>query len=86
MCAWHHVQKTPLPVTAARTQLTQQSQQPHGGQHRLAQQLHVRRVRVVDLETRGQCALREGMRVVAQEGVVVAQQRIVNGGAGVGYQ
>lgn len=67
--------------------LTQQGQQPHGGQHGLAQQLHVGRARVVDLEARSERALREGVRVVTQEGVVIAQERVADRrGAGVGHQ
>lgn len=66
--------------------LTQQGQQPHGREHRLAQQLHVWWARVVDLEACGERALGEGVRVVTQEGIVVAQQRVADGGAGVGHQ
>lgn len=42
--------------------------------------------RVVDLEARGERALGELVRVVAQEGVVVAQERIADGRAGVRQQ
>ena len=39
----------------------------------------MRRLGVVDLETGGQRALGEGVRVVAEEGIVVAQQGVVDG-------
>lgn len=39
----------------------------------------MRWVGIVDLEAGGQCALSERVRVVAEEGVVVAQQRVVDG-------
>ena len=40
------------------------------------------RLGVVDLEAGGQGALGEGVRVVAEEGVVVAQQGVVDAPAG----
>lgn len=39
----------------------------------------MRRVGVVDLEASGERALGEGVWVVAQEGVVIAQKRVVDG-------
>lgn len=39
----------------------------------------MRRLGVVDLEASGQCALGELVRVEAEEGVVVAQQGVVDG-------
>lgn len=39
----------------------------------------MRRLGVVDLEAGGQCALGELVRVEAEEGVVVAQQGVVDG-------
>lgn len=38
----------------------------------------MRRLRVVDLEASGQSALGEGVRMVAEEGVIVAQQGVVD--------
>lgn len=46
----------------------------------------MRRPGVVDLEAGGQCALGEGVSVVAEEGVVVAQQGVVDGAVGVCQQ
>lgn len=57
--------------------LTKQRQQAHDHQDRLPQQLDVGRPGVVDLEAGGQRALGEGVWVVAEEGIVVAQQGVV---------
>lgn len=39
----------------------------------------MRRVCIVDLEAGSQCALSEGVWVVAEEGIVVAQKGVVDG-------
>lgn len=39
----------------------------------------MRRLGVVDLEAGSQCALGEGVRVVAEEGIVIAEQGVVDG-------
>lgn len=46
----------------------------------------MRRLSVVDLEAGGQCALGEGVWVVAEEGIVVAQQGVVDGAVWVCHQ
>lgn len=75
-----HPQQT---VAALKVQEpTEQGQQAQGPQHRLPDQLHVGRPRVVDLEPGRQGPLGEGERVVAQEGVVVAEEGVVDGAVG----
>lgn len=64
-------------------ELTKQSQQAHGGEDRLPDKLHMRRLGVVDLETGGQGSLCEGKRVVTKEGIVVAKEGVVDGAVGV---
>lgn len=65
---------------------TQQRQQCHDGQDGLDQQLDVGWPGVVDLEAGGQGALAEGLRVVAEEAIVVAQQPVVHRAVGVSQQ
>lgn len=67
-------------------ELTKQSQQAHGGEDRLPDKLHMRRLGVVDLETGGQGSLREGKGVVTKEGIVVAKEGVVDGIVGVSEQ
>lgn len=67
-------------------ELTEQSQQAHGGEDRLPDQLHMRRLGVVDLETGGQGSLCEGKGVVTKEGIVVAKEGVVDGAVGVSEQ
>lgn len=63
----------------SKEKLTKQSQQAHDSEDGLPDQLDVRRLGVVDLEASGQRALGEGVGMVAEEGVVVAQQGVVDG-------
>lgn len=43
-------------------------------------------VSVVDLEASSKCTLGERVRVVAQEGIVIAEERIAHGGTAIGKQ
>lgn len=70
----------------ARSLLTQQGHQPHDCEYWLSQQLHMGWLSVVDLEASSKCTLGERVRVVAQEGIVVAEERIAHGGAAIGKQ
>lgn len=70
----------------ARSLLTQQGHQPHDCEYWLSQQMHMGWVSVVDLEASSKCTLGERVRVVAQEGIVVAEERIAHGGAAIGKQ
>jgi hypothetical protein len=72
--------------TEARSLLTQQGHEPHDCEYWLSQQLHVGWVSIVDLESSSKCALGERVRVVAQEGIVIAEEHIAHGGTAVGKQ
>lgn len=72
--------------TKARSLLTQQGHEPHDCEYWLSQQLHMGWVSIVDLESSSKCALGERVRVVAQEGIVIAEEHIAHGGTAVGKQ
>lgn len=69
-----------------RSLLTQQGHQPHDCKDWLSQKLHMGWTSIVDLEAGSKCTLGERVWVVAQEGIVVAQEHIANGGTAIGKQ
>lgn len=70
----------------ATSLLTQEGHQPHDCEYWLSQQLHMGWVSVVDLEASSKCTLGERVWVVAQEGIVIAEEHIAHGGTAIGKQ
>ena len=66
--------------------LTQQGHQPHDCEDWLSQELHMGWASIVDLEAGSKCALGERVRVVAQEGIVIAQEHVAHGGTAISKQ